>query len=114
MLHRIRFAFGLGNSDLILSGQLQADEAYLGGRNENRHKHKKHTDETGKFIENKAPVMGVVIETGGKVKTKVVNAPTKVNAIEFLEDNTTKGSTLVTDNSPIYHKIGKKIRTYHY
>jgi transposase-like protein len=107
ILHRIRYAFGSGNDSLLLDKEIQADETFVGGNNKNRHKSKKHFDETGKEYDDKAPVMGM-IETGGRVKTRVVNNPTKQNAISFLEDNAVKGITLVTDSSPIYHKIGKK------
>jgi len=48
------------------------------------------------------------LETGGKVKTKAVDAPSKKNAVDFLKESTVKGIKLVTDSSPIYHKIGKK------
>jgi hypothetical protein len=107
ILHRIRHAFGSGNDNIKLDVEVQADETFIGGRNINRHKSKKHIDETGKEYDIKAPVMGV-IETGGKVKTRAVNAPTKKNATDFLEDNTVKGITLVTDSSSIYQKIGQK------
>lgn len=106
ILHRIRYAFGSGNDNIILDKEIQADECYMGGKNENRHKSKKHTDPDGNYIENKAPVMEI-IETGGKVKTMAVNNATKRHAIDFIENSTVKGITLVTDSSGIYHKIGK-------
>ena len=107
ILHRIRYAFGNGNSSILLNKEIQADECYIGGNNKNRHKGKKYLDEYGNDIDPKAPVMGM-IETGGRVKTRVVNNTTKQNAISFLEDNAIKGITLVTDSNPIYYKIGKK------
>lgn len=107
MLHRIRYAFGNGNSDIILDNEIQADETFVGGKNENRHKHKKHYDENGNLFDLKAPVLGM-IETGGKVKTKVVDMATKKNAIDFIGNNSKKGITLITDSAGIYHKIGKK------
>jgi hypothetical protein len=107
MLHRIRYAIGNGNSDIILNNEIQADETFVGGRSENKHQNKKHYDENGKLYDIKAPVMGM-IETGGKVKTKVVDTASKRNATDFIENNSIKGITLVTDSAGIYHKIGQK------
>ncbi len=106
MLHRIRESMKGGNSPL--SGkEVEADETFIGGKNINRHLDKKHYDETGKEVDLKFTVMGV-IEPGGEVRTKAVNAATKKNATNFIETNISKNTNLVTDASPIYAKIGKK------
>lgn len=106
MLHRIRESLKENHTEM-LSGIVQADETFVGGANKNRHNNKKHIDETGKPFDIKAPVMGA-IETGGKVRTRVVNAVTKKNAIDFIADNVQQGVTLVTDSNPSYFKVGKK------
>jgi transposase-like protein len=106
MLHRIRESLKDNHTEM-LGGIVQADETFVGGLNKNRHKSKKHFDETGKEFDKKAPVMGA-IETGGKVKTLVVDMVTKKNATEFLTENVQSGVTLVTDSNPSYFKIGKK------
>ena len=46
ILHRIRYAFGNGNSDIILDKEIQADETFVGGNERNRHK-KKQYEEAG-------------------------------------------------------------------
>ena len=106
MLHRIRESMKGGNSPLS-SKEVEADETFVGGKNINRHMDKKHVDENGKEIDLKATVMGI-IEPGGEVRTKAVNAPTKKNATAFIENNLSKTTNLVTDASPIYAKIGHK------
>jgi transposase-like protein len=106
MLHRIRESLKDNHSNM-LGGIVQADETFVGGINKNRHKSKKHFDQTGKEYDIKAPVMGA-IETGGKVKTRVINAVTKKNATSFISDNVQSGVTLVTDSHPSYFKVGNR------
>lgn len=106
MLHRIRESMKGGDSPLLVK-EAEADETFIGGKNFNRHMNKKHYDENGKEVDMKFTVMGM-IEPGGEVRTKAVDAPTRKNAIEFIQNNLKKNVNLITDASPIYNKIGRK------
>jgi transposase-like protein len=106
MLHRIRESMKGGNSPLSVK-EVEADETYIGGKEANKHLNKRSVDENGEYIDAKATVIGM-IEPGGEVRAKAVNAPTKKNATEFIANNLAKTSNLITDASPIYVKIGKK------
>ena len=106
LLHRIRESMKGGNSPLLVR-EAEVDETYIGGKEINKHQNKKSLDENGNYIDAKATVMGM-IEPGGEVRTKAVNAPTKKNATEFIENNLSTTANLVTDASPIYSKIGKR------
>jgi transposase-like protein len=71
MAHRIRFALHHGTIEK-LSGEVEADETFIGGKARNMHKSKK----AGKGYQhrgiiNKTIVMGM-LERGGKVMTKVI------------------------------------------
>jgi transposase-like protein len=68
--HRIRFALYSGSFDK-LSGQVEADETFIGGKARNMHAGKRALRITGTGGKDKTPVMGI-LERGGKVRTAVV------------------------------------------
>ena len=69
MMHRLRFAFHHGNFNK-LSGQIEADETFIGGKARNMHVAKRAKKITGTGGKDKAMVLGI-LERGGKVHTKV-------------------------------------------
>ncbi len=101
MLHRIREALR-EKKGLLLINEVQADETYVGGREENKHESKRV-----KTRDNKTAVVGAK-ETGGKIVTKVIPWVTKKNVGDFIEKTVDKKATLITDGSAAYTKIGKK------
>ena len=54
-----------------LSGEVEIDEAFVGGKNKNRHKDKKVPRCQGRSYKDKVPVFGI-LERDGKVVAKVV------------------------------------------
>jgi transposase-like protein len=78
MLHRIRLA--MRNGSLILSGEVEADETYIGGKARNMHKEQRAKVRTGTM--GKITVMGM-LERGGKVVANVIQNPTR----QTLRDN---------------------------
>jgi hypothetical protein len=72
MDHRIRFALHRGSFDKMLSGEVEADETFIGGLARNMHKEKRARKITGTGGKDKTMVMGI-LERGGEVRTKVVS-----------------------------------------
>jgi transposase-like protein len=108
VLHRIREALREDGS-LWMKKDSEADEAFIGGANKNRHADKKHYDEIGKEIDIKATVMGI-IDSDSVVITQAVDGPTKKNAENFVRSHVEPWTTLITDASPIYSKVGEKYK----
>lgn len=70
MLHRIRNCFGFDNNN-DLTGEVEVDETYIGGKNKNRHANKKVKHSQDRSTKDKAPVFGAV-QRGGKLNAKHV------------------------------------------
>lgn len=96
LAHRIRFALHNGSFETMLSGQVEADETFIGGKARNMHVAKKQRRITGTGTKDKVPVMGI-LERGGKVRTAVV-PNRKKKAIQFeVRKHVEAGSALYTD-----------------
>src|SRR5690242_20931566 len=79
MAHRLRFALTDGGSEL-LSGEVEADETFIGGKARNMHKAVRARKITGTGGKDKTAVMGI-LERGGKVRTSGIPNRRK-NAIQ--------------------------------
>lgn len=98
MGHEIRKYMGYVDGDSGLSGHVEMDETYIGGRD-------KITGRPGKNSK-KTAVFGM-IERGGNVMTKVIpNAQTKT-LIPLVEQNVLKGSTISSDDWHSYRNLSK-------
>src|ERR1035437_10896389 len=75
--HRIRFSLSMGPGNK-LSGQVEADETYIGGKARIVHSATRARKITGTGGKDKTAVMGI-LERGGKVRTKVVDNTEKNN-----------------------------------
>ena len=104
MCHRIRYAMQDKNP-LALSGTIEADETYIGGKAKNMHKARREAVIKGRGAVGKTPLVGMV-ERGGRVRTQVMQ-PTRDNLEAFLLKNMdTNASRLMTDEASGYDRIG--------
>ena len=95
MDHRIRFSLGMGPGNK-LSGQVEADETFIGGKARNMHASKRAVKITGTGGKDKTAVLGI-LERGGKVRTKVVENTKKKTLQSELREHVLAGSALFTD-----------------
>lgn len=114
MMHRIRKALGIDNDvgsedeggGGKLSGTVEIDETFIGGKNKNRHWNKKVPRSQGRSFKDKTPVFGL-IQQGGKVIAKVVPNTQVKNLSPLILRYVKLGSDLYTDE----WNYGKKADT---
>jgi len=105
MDHRIRLALTMGTINK-LSGQIEADETYIGGKARNMHADKRASKITGTGGKDKTAVMGI-LERGGKVITKVVPNTKKKALQSEIRDHVLAGSALFTDSLKSYEGLNE-------
>jgi transposase-like protein len=95
MLHRIRKAMHSG-SFMKLSGEVEADETFIGGKARNMHVAKRQRRITGTGTKDKVAVMGI-LERGGKVHAAVVPSRKKTVLQTEVRKHVEAGAALYTD-----------------
>jgi len=106
MMHRIRGAMDSGSMGK-LSGEVEADETFIGGKSRNMHLNKRALRITGTGGKDKTPVMGI-LERGGKVRTSVIPNRRKHALQAEVRKHVTVGSVLFTDALQSYEGLEKE------
>jgi transposase-like protein len=90
----------------LLSGEVEADETFLVGKDKNRHANKKRSEgRKGLTAIKGAKVMVGAIERGGKVVSKIVPDRSKGSIHPFLIENIKKGTVLYSDEYHGYYGL---------
>jgi transposase-like protein len=116
MLHRIRLAIQNGSMDK-LSGEVEADETYIGGKGRNMLRERLQNIGTGGL--GKEIVMGI-LERKGKVKLKHVANAKRATVQAEVRQHVEKGSNVFTDalrsysglNQDYVHEVIDHAREY--
>ena len=106
LLHRIRLAMAPVDGN-PLTGTVEVDETYVGGKP--RHKNKGKGEPK---ISEKAPVVALV-ERGGRVRSMVVADVTAKTLKNAIRENVDKRAQIMTDEAKQYRGIGKEFEGGH-
>ena len=97
MLMKIReFVAKANANNSKLSGEVEIDETFVGGKNKNRHKDKKVEKCQGRSYKDKVPVFGI-LERGGKLIAKVVSNTQAKTIVPIIKEKVELGSVVYTD-----------------
>lgn len=105
LCHRIRSAMQ-GANPSVLSGVVEADETFMGGKARNMHNADRARKIHGTGGTDKMTVVGA-IERGGKVRLRLVPNRRKASVLGFLESVVADNAEAVyTDELPSYNTLG--------
>lgn len=109
MLHRVRLAMQSGTFEKF-TGEVEADESFLGGKLKNMHTMKKIRKYIAGEINQggyagKAIVMGLLERNSKQVRATVMPDIKKVRTDAQIKEHVAEGSTLYTDEATIYRSL---------
>ena len=108
MDHRIRFSLGMGPGNK-LSGQVEADETFIGGKARNMRADKRAEKITGTGGKDKTAVMGILERgskaVGSQVRVKVIDNTKKKTLQSEIREHVLAGSAVFTDALKSYEGL---------
>jgi len=96
MLHRIRLAMQTGSFEKKMSGEIEIDETFIGGKARNMHKSVRERRIKGTGGSGKVAVMGL-LDRHGEVRAKVIPNTKRTTLHEEVRSNVESGSEVFTD-----------------
>lgn len=122
VLHRLRYAARTASFNRPLSGTIEADSTFVGGKERNKHASKRQNKGRGGV--GKASVMGIK-ERNGELRTVHVSDLKASTVQTIIRENVAKGATVMTDDHlsfqglqgdymhhTVNHSAGEYVRHY--
>ena len=110
LLHRLRAMLESGET-MPLSGIIEADETYVGGKPRNRQKHRPPLTARGRGTDK--PMVFAAIERGGEARTAVVASASAMALDPLMFKWFDRDAVLCTDELATYNWFGGKMRRHH-
>lgn len=104
MLQRLRHAMHTGSINKM-TGEIEADETFIGGKARNMHIGKRTAKIHGRGPDGKAVVFGLLDRHDGTVRTCVIDTRKKHVIHAQVKENVAAGSTLYTDALKSYEGL---------
>jgi len=87
-----------------LSGEIECDETYIGGRSKNMHAKKRKALNMTRGYQQKKGVMGM-LQRNGRVRAKVIDESDTKTLLGLIGENVETGSTVMTDDHGGYRNM---------
>jgi transposase-like protein len=110
MLHRIRLAMQDEVTGGKLSGEIEVDETFIGGKARNMHKDVKARKIQGRTGPEGKAIVAAVLERGGKVRARVIDKRRKSQLHALVNENVETGSALYSDALKSYDGLGEEYK----
>lgn len=109
MAHRLRYAMMQEPLAGLLSGTVEADETYIGGKPRRLNNAPRPTlkEAAQHRMDNKTPVV-TLVQRGGEARSRVMKKVTGANIGKLLREHVNPRSTLMTDSLRFYRKPGRR------
>ena len=104
MLQRARLAMQDDKTGGKLSGEIEADETFIGGKARNMHAHKRAEKIHGRGAVGKA-IVSAVLERHGEVRATVISNRRKKAVQEHVREHVEAGSTVYSDELKSYEGL---------
>lgn len=105
MLHKARKAMGTDEFLSKLSGKIEIDETYVGGKAKNMHSAKREALKKNRRVTGDKTVVLGMVERGGQVRAKVVSNARRKNLLPEIQANIESGSNVYTDKLRSYDTL---------
>jgi hypothetical protein len=105
MAHRIRFAMTQEPLTTLMTGEVELDATYIGGKERFKHFNKRNSDARGGA--GKTPVFALV-ERGGNLRAKKMAVVGNYEVREIVRKHVLTDATLMTDLAPEYLMLDRE------